>query len=166
MSRFGKLIATGLGTGYLPVAPGTWASLVPCAIFLALGFASGSSLASQLIVAVVMTMLALLCSIACIALGPSVERTFGRTDPRQCVIDEWAGQAVALIMLPIGVGASMLKIAATAFVLFRIADIIKPPPGRRWEKLPFGWGVLMDDIVAGVYANVAAQFILRVGLKQ
>lgn len=166
MKRLGKLIVTGLGAGYLPIAPGTWGSLGPCVVFLALAYVVGGGLGAQVAVAVVMLLVALAFSVGCVVLGPAAEREFARKDPRTCTADEWAGQAVALIMLPIGAGFQPLITAGVAFVLFRVADIVKPPPARRMEKLPFGWGVLMDDIVAGVYANIAAHLILRMGLGQ
>ena len=164
-----KLILTGGGLGYLPWAPGSWGSLVPCALFALLAFATGGGrprtiTQPDLIVAAALAALAILSSIACVALGRFAESAFGKKDSRRCVIDEYAGQAVTLILLPLSVRASLLLTPGLAFLAFRAMDIIKPPPGRRMEHLPFGWGVLLDDVVAGVYANVICQIILRVGL--
>ena len=170
MADLRKLIVSGLGTGYLPVAPGTWASAVPCAVFLALAWALGGGRRGALgpaewSVAGVMALIALASSAACVALGRFTEATFGRKDPHACVIDEWAGQATALLLLPLSAGGSVWVPPIAAFAAFRLMDIIKPPPARRMEKLPAGWGVLLDDLVAGVYANAIAQLILRGGFR-
>ena len=104
---------------------------------------------------------------ACIALGRFAEQTYGKRDPGQCTIDEWAGQAVTYFLLPLGAGPQdWLMVAAVGFFAFRFFDIIKPPPARQLEKLPFGWGVLLDDIVAGFYANLACQLLLRFWLLE
>jgi phosphatidylglycerophosphatase A len=159
MNSLRKLIVSGLGTGYLPVAPGTWGSAVPCAVFVLLAWGGATAWS----VAAVMGGLALVSSVACVALGPFAQTAYGRKDPRQCVIDEWAGQAVSLLFLPLAAGGSVWVPVVVAFLAFRAMDIIKPSPARRLEHLPFGWGVLLDDLVAGVYANVISQLILRIG---
>ena len=172
-NRAAKLVITGLGTGYLPIAPGTWGSLAVCLLYLAVALGSGAILKARGIpreqvpgmigvaVSLMMLSLAVLSSIGCVAFGRIAETIFGRKDPRQCTIDEWAGQAVALLLLPIG-RVSIWLAVVVAFLAFRAMDIIKPSPARRLEKLPQGWGVLTDDLVAGVYANLIAQVVLRV----
>jgi phosphatidylglycerophosphatase A len=172
VNKAAKLIVTGAGTGYLPLAPGTWGALAVCGIYCGLFYGAMTVLhgrgipqdqcpaTANVAVSLMMLSLAVLASVACAALGPAAEAAFGRTDPRQCTIDEWAGQAVALLFLPIG-QARVWQGAAAAFVAFRVMDIVKPPPARMLEKLPSGWGVLLDDLAAGVYANVAAQVALR-----
>ncbi len=159
MNSLRKLLVTGLGTGYLPIAPGTWGSLAACLVFLAAarGFSGSSAWTTGATIA-----LAVLASLGCVALGPFAERTFGGKDPSYCTCDEWAGQAIALIALPMGEGwAGLLIATGAAFVAFRVFDILKPPPARQMEKLPHGWGILADDLVAGVYANITAQLALR-----
>jgi phosphatidylglycerophosphatase A len=163
MNSLRKWILTGGGLGYLPVAPGTWASLAPCAVFLLLAWALGDG--AVWIVAAAMGALAVLSSVACVALGRFAEQAFGKKDSRLCVIDEYAGQALTLVALPLSAAGRVWLPPLVAFLAFRAMDIIKPPPGRRMEKLPFGWGVLLDDVVAGVYANVLCQLILRVVLR-
>ena len=158
-----KWIVTGLGTGHLPVAPGTWASAAVAAVFLLAAWLSGGKgpVATGVMIAV-----AVMASAACAAWGGLAERTFGKKDPHQCTIDEWAGQAVAFCFLPLGGGPNrLLAVAAVGFLLFRLFDIVKLLPARRLERLPGGWGVLADDLVAGLYANVAAQLILRGALR-
>jgi len=159
-----KLIVTGLGTGYLPVAPGTWGSASVAGLFLAVGWGPLGA-AGGFWTAGTMLAVAVAASVACVALGAFAESAFGRKDPSECTIDEWAGQAVAYFLLPVGSGPRGLLIATAAgFVAFRLFDIVKPPPARRVEKLRAGWGILVDDLVAGVYANVACQLLLRLWL--
>jgi phosphatidylglycerophosphatase A len=115
-----------------------------------------------------MAALAAVSAVACVALGRFAERAFGKKDPGACTVDEWAGQAVALIALPLSDQASVLQwlvAAAVAFIAFRFFDIVKPPPARQMEKFPHGWGILLDDLVAGLYANIVAQVVLRLVLK-
>jgi len=165
MGALKKMIVTGLGTGYLPVAPGTWGSAAVCVIFLAAALGSGGRMVC---ISGTMAVVALLSAVTAVWLGRFAERTFGKKDPSRCTIDEWAGQAVALIALPLPDGPLLrgcLIAAAVAFVAFRFFDIVKPPPARRMEKLPHGWGVLLDDLVAGVYANVVAQLVLRLAIN-
>jgi len=158
-------MVTGLGTGYLPVAPGTWGSAAACVVFLAAAALTGGGI----VLSAVMLAVAVVASVACVAMGRQTEQAFGGKDPSQCTIDEWAGQAVALLLLPLPAGMAVWRgaavVAAVAFVAFRIFDIVKPPPARALEKLPLGWGVLVDDLIAGLYANVVAQVALRVLLK-
>ena len=161
MNNLRKFIVTGLGTGYLPIAPGTWASGVVCVIFLILVVVSRGNAA---LINGAMIVLAVLAGAACVGFGRFASGAFGKKDPHQCTLDEWAGQALTLFMLPGGSGGcglDWLVVVATAFVAFRIFDIFKPPPARALERLPAGWGVLLDDIAAGVYANIAAQLLLR-----
>jgi phosphatidylglycerophosphatase A len=152
------LLLTGLGTGYLPIAPGTWGSAGACLVFLAVAFAAGGR---QVCVTGTMLIMAAAATLICGLLGGKAEADFGKKDPGQVTLDEWAGQAIALCWLPLGTGLWGLVIAAgAAFVAFRAFDILKPPPIRRLEKLPGGWGIVADDLLAGVYANIAIQIIL------
>ena len=158
-ARMRKLIVTGLGSGYLPIAPGTWGSAAVAAIFLLVAWGCGGL---WYCVGAAMLAVAAVASVACLALGRYAEAEFGTKDPRQCTIDEWAGQAVAYLFLPLGEGlGDYLLVAAAAFVAFRLFDIIKPPPAHLAERLGGGAGILIDDLVAGVYANVACQLVLR-----
>ena len=157
-----KLILTGLGTGHLPIAPGTWASAAATAVFLLVAWLTGGSAPA---VGAAMAATAVLASAACVGWGGLAETAFGRKDPSECTVDEWAGQAVALLLLPLRQALSeLLVVAAVSFLAFRAFDILKPPPARGIQKLPAGWGILADDLIAGVYANLAAQLILRWGL--
>lgn len=162
MSSLKTLLITGLGTGYVPVAPGTAGSAAAAGAFLIAAGLCGGSVACT---SACMAVLAAAATAGCVALGPFAEERFGRRDPGPCTLDEWAGQAVACLLLPLGSGWSgRLAAAAMAFVAFRAFDIAKPPPVRRMERFSGGWGIVADDLAAGVYANVAAQIALRVVL--
>ena len=166
MNRLRLLVVTGLGTSALPIAPGTWGSAAVCVIFLAVAWASGGR---GHCTSGSMLALCLLASVGCVALGRFAETTFGRKDPSQCTLDEWAGQALTLTLLPLhsplGDWPGRLIVTAAGFVAFRAFDILKPPPARQLEKLPFGWGVLLDDLAAAVYANISCQILFRTILK-
>jgi len=139
--------ATGFGIGYLPIAPGTWATLlaIPMESFL-------SKMPSPFYE---LTLLALFFLSSWIS--EKAESLFGRRDDPRIVIDEMLGFFITLLWIPktalsMGVG----------FLLFRFFDILKPFPIRYLEKrLKGGYGVVMDDVVAGVYGNI----ILRVGIS-
>jgi len=85
------------------------------------------------------------------------EEIFGE-DGKQIVIDEVTGMVISLLFVP-----KEMKWYVIAFFLFRIFDIIKPPPARGVEKLKGGWGVTLDDVVAAIYANVTLHLIYYVG---
>ena len=156
MDRIKALLVTGLGGGYFPIAPGTVGSAVVAAAFFLVVYLSGGDVA--LVNGVLVGILVFSC-VVCVALGNFTERAFGKKDPGQCVIDEWAGQAVALLGAPLS-GAELvptLTVTAIGFFAFRFFDILKPFPARRMEKLPKGWGVLCDDLIAGLYALAIVQ---------
>ena len=143
------LLSSG-GLGFLRPAPGTWGSLPPVVLALLLVWQQAST---QTIVGL-MVFLALGASASCVVWGRYAERRFGRKDAAEVVADETAGVCLPALAV---LGAfdvtrqSMLALIA-AFILFRLFDIAKPWPMRRLEQLPAGWGVLVDDLVAGLYA--------------
>jgi phosphatidylglycerophosphatase A len=141
---FALASATALGVGYAPVAPGTFGSAAGLLLWSVLP----SSPVAQAFALVIVT-----------ALGwwsaTVAERHFGRGDPGQVVIDEVAGMLVTLFLVPVGWAGALL-----AFLLFRLADIVKPYPANRLERLPGGAGIMADDIMAGVYANVALRLCI------
>lgn len=136
------MIATFFGLGRFPFASGTVASAatIPIAVLLALG---GSAL--------FLTGTALAIVIAFWSAG-AAERAFGLKDPHAVVIDEVAGQLVALAFVPL----APLTYAA-GFFLFRVFDVLKPFPARRLERVPGGPGIVLDDLAAGLYANLLIQ---------
>lgn len=153
------LALTVCGVGLLRPASGTWGSLVPvvaCSVAAASG-ASAFSLFTGLAIATVIA------SVACIAFGGWAERHWGRSDAGEIVADEVAGQAITLAAVPWGEPETPWWWIAAAFILFRVFDILKPPPIGPLQHLPRGWGVLADDLAAGAVAAgllVVARFAL------
>lgn len=154
-----KIIVSGMGTGYLRPAPGTWGSAAAAAVYLACRYFTG---ANVVLLTLIMLAVAILSTVGCIALGDFMERWYGKKDPSHCTLDEWAGQAVAMMFLPcVDSWKVTLALAGLAFVFFRIFDILKPAPARNFERFSKGVGVVADDLVAGLYACVAVQLILK-----
>jgi phosphatidylglycerophosphatase A len=156
-----RFIVTVGYSGLVPRAPGTAGTLVSALILafaLTLAYRLGAShWASQVIIVGIGSLAAL----ACVQLGPWTVAHFGKKDPGPCVIDETAGFCITMLFLPITSQGLWLTVVL-AFIAFRVFDIIKPPPAKRLERLPSGWGILMDDLLAGLYANIACQILLRV----
>ncbi len=138
MSRAARWIATAGGLGYAPVAPGTVTSLVVALVVWAGAPGAGWLLAVTVAVSVV----------AIWAAGREETRV-GVHDPSTIVVDEVAGMLVALIAVPPRLGWVLVL-----FVLFRVFDVWKPYPIDRLQQLPGGWGIVADDLLAGVYANL------------
>jgi phosphatidylglycerophosphatase A len=159
------LIATGAFSGYSPWASGTVGTLVGLAIAVIPGAESAPILASMILAGFIAG--ALTAQKVARAVGhqltPVASRLKSRLqpgtdphpDPSIVVIDEIVGIWIALLLLPKTVLAYAL-----AFVLFRIFDVLKPEPARALERLPGGWGIMLDDVVAGAYANIGARIVL------
>jgi phosphatidylglycerophosphatase A len=144
---------TVFGLGRLRPAPGTWGSLPPVALAAAL-FAMDLTPGSgwyELVLAGIGVVFAA----ACVVQGDLAEAVLGKKDHGSIVADETAGQCVPLLILPSAGMATPALAAFTlvlAFLAFRAADIVKPWPARQIQSLRAGWGVLADDLVAGLYA--------------
>ncbi len=157
-----RLVASCFGLGWLPIAPGTWGSLPPVVVFsVMLHFG-----VPGLVNAAVMGVFVLAGSVACVTCVPAVSALVGKIDPGEVVMDEVAGQAVTFLVIPLLLPADLsLKqcclVAGGGFLLFRIFDIVKPWPISRLESLPAGWGVLADDLLAGVFAAIALYICIR-----
>jgi len=155
-------LLTVLGLGRLRPAPGTWGSAA--AVCFCLGMLWSG--ASPSVITISLLAVVVVFSVACVALGPWAEKHFGRSDPSEVVADEVAGQALALVFLPwqaTGDGNLWnLAMAGTAFAAFRFFDILKPPPIQQIQRAPAGWGILLDDLLAGVAALVVVQLVFRV----
>ena len=140
-SRTARLLATWFGCGLVPVAPGTAGALGAVPLYLL------ASMGGRATVAVT--------AAAAIGIGvwssTIVERELGEKDPQSVVIDEVAG--FLLTMLP--VKRPTWRSITTGFVLFRLLDTIKPWPVRRFERLPGGWGIVFDDVAAGLLGALA-----------
>ena len=161
MTALRPALVTVFGLGLLKPAPGTWGSLPPPALVLLLLWLG----AADWTVNLALILGALVFSIACVTFGHWAEQHFHGKDPRQVVADEAAGQSVALLLLPWREAAGgeqwawNITLAGTAFVAFRLFDIVKPPPIRGMEKIEGGWGILLDDLVAGLEALVVTHLM-------
>src|SRR5215217_5655096 len=142
------------GVGYLPLAPGTFGSLVGVGIFWLLVRAN---VANPLVIIVAI----LAVTFAGIWAGSRVEQVSGRKDPGKVIVDEVAGQMIALFPLTLFARWSTGTVILS-FILFRFFDIVKPYPARRFEALKGGFGIMCDDLVAGVYGAVIVSMMLRV----
>jgi phosphatidylglycerophosphatase A len=147
LGKVAAVVATGFGAGYSPVAPGTAGSLVGLLLFWPL---------RDLPAAVQVGILAAV-FLAGAAAATLVARAAGIEDPGIVVVDEVVGMWTSLLFLPFTLGTAVL-----GFVLFRILDVVKPYPARDLEELPGGWGIMSDDLMAGVYANLTLRVVMLV----
>ncbi|MBN8644277.1 MAG: phosphatidylglycerophosphatase A [Planctomycetes bacterium] len=168
-----EALITTFGLGKLRPAPGTWGSLPPAAIAWLMLLDGVSPAVYHWTLAAI----AIVFGAACIAFGIWTQRRFGKKDPSQCVCDETCAQCLPLMFWPSAWFESCrltsaeqfwgepfwhaTATVAAAFLAFRILDIIKPWPGRRLERLPYGWGVLADDLSSGLYAAIILQVATR-----
>lgn len=147
--RFITLAATGFGSGYMPLAPGTAGTLVGIPLYVVF-----SAMPWPLWLITIL-------SLTCLAwyVSEEAEKLFGRRDDPRIVIDEIAGLQWSLFLIEPTVLHGVL-----GFFLFRFFDIVKPFPARRFQdRLPGGLGVVADDAAAGIYANAALQILIRLG---
>jgi phosphatidylglycerophosphatase A len=156
-----RLLTSCFGLGRLPLAPGTWGSLPPVVIF-AIMCQFHLSVPS---ITIVMAALVLAGSVSCVLFAPAAIAATGRDDPREVVADELAGQAVTYLAIPffipvIPTPGQICIITSAGFLLFRFFDVAKPWPIRKLEKLPKGWGILADDLLAGVFAAIVLLIII------
>jgi phosphatidylglycerophosphatase A len=150
-------VATCGGLGYFPVGPGSVGAALGVALVVALGYLPmGITGVSVWVAASAAVILA-----AGVGAGGAAERYFRRKDPGQVVIDEVVGQMITFIAHP----RSGWKGFAAGYLIFRILDVIKPFPARRLEHLPRGWGIMLDDVAAGVWSLVAFSLISEYWLK-
>jgi len=140
-------LATSAGVGYIPFAPGTFGSLVG----LLLWWLVPSNVLFQLVLIAILF-------VAGSWSGSVAERHFGSTDPGPVVIDEVLGMLITLFLNPVNWGGAVL-----GFLLFRLSDIVKPFPANKLEQLHGGIGVMADDVMAAIYANLALRAIIYFG---
>ena len=153
-----RFISTGFYSGIIPFMPGTFGSAAACISWLLLHQLTASSLTAismQLPLLLDVLILAILCLAHRWFVLPYLE-TSGKEDPGEVVLDEWAGCWLALMFGPLDWRWVLLQ-----FVLFRLFDIIKPLGVKTLEKLPAPWGVLADDLLAGLYAVIGGSIAWR-----
>lgn len=155
-----RLITT-FGLGKMRPASGTWGSLPPVVLaagMIAMGL-SPQGVAFHLVLLGVLIFF----SLACLVEGDEAEGRWGK-DPSNAVADETAGQCLPLMFLPAAATQTWGVAAFTlgfAFVAFRVLDIVKPWPARQLQRLPAGVGILIDDLISGLYAAILVQVVLR-----
>ena len=149
VSRAAVIVATGFGAGYAPFAPGTFGTLVAVPLGWLL---LGAGPVVQLVLVAVAAAIA-------IRAADIAAPEFRLKDPGQIVVDEIAGFLVTVALLPAG-----WRTLAAGFLLFRVFDVLKPPPCRRAEMLPGGLGVVADDLMAGLYANISLRILCASGV--
>jgi phosphatidylglycerophosphatase A len=148
-------VATVFGAGRLKPGPGTWGSIA--AVLLWAAFAGFARPAPTILLFVLLAAIAVALILG-VPAATIVARESGSPDPGFVVIDEVAGQWIALLVCPADWGHAIV-----ALLLFRLFDILKPPPARQLEGLPAGWGIVFDDVAAGLYALGVAS-LMRVFL--
>jgi phosphatidylglycerophosphatase A len=140
--------ASALHIGFIPGAPGTYASVATSLLFFAIFFFSGRIIPS------IHVSIFCLISLAGVLASDNISRRTGNQDPQYIVIDEVAGQLLTFLFLPVNPFNLIL-----GTVLFRIFDMWKPFPIRKLEHLRGGVGIMADDLLAGVYGNIVLQLI-------
>lgn len=149
-------IAT-FGVGYLPLVPGTYGSLVSVGIFLLFTqIAAATSLVALVLLFI------FIFTFAGIWAASRTEELAGRKDPGKVVVDEVAGQMIALLPVAVFSLQPMTRGVIVSFILFRLFDIFKPYPAGRFERLKGGVGIMCDDLVAGGYAAVITTTIIMI----
>jgi len=146
-----SLVATFFGIGRLKPGPGTWGSVATVIIWALVSWRIPPNARTWATIAA-----AIVVTIVGIPAATRVVRASGLKDPQFIVIDEVAGQLVALIAVPLA-----WKTFLAGLILFRVFDILKPPPVRQLERLPEGLGVVVDDLGAGLYALIIMHLLLH-----
>jgi phosphatidylglycerophosphatase A len=147
LRRLGVFIATCAHIGYAPFAPGTFGSAVGLVVYYLVRRQASTTIE-----------LATIGVVLVIGLwsATEAEHHFGGIDPGPVVIDEVVGMLITLALHPVNVLG-----AITGFVIFRVLDVVKPWPARRLEHLPGGFGVVLDDAMAGIYGNLMMWGLIR-----
>ena len=144
-TKLANYFSTVIKIGYLPLAPGTWGSLAALAFwYLILPTISSITFIVTIVIIFVLG----------IYTSSITERVLGEIDPSIIVIDEWVGQWIALLFLP-----KSFVWGIVAFALFRLFDIWKPYPIHRLDNIKGGFGIMIDDVLAGIYALIGVQLL-------
>jgi phosphatidylglycerophosphatase A len=148
MARLAVFVSTFCYVGLVPFAPGTAGSAAGLLLYAGvrlIGLGAPEAVTIALLWA------------GGVVSGAAAERHFRCVDPGPVVIDEVMGMLITLFLIPVGVTGAL-----TGFVLFRLFDIVKPYPSGRLERLPGGWGMMADDAMAALYANLVLRLLWRI----
>jgi phosphatidylglycerophosphatase A len=146
VTRLAVFIATVGYCGYFPIAPGTVGSAAGLLVYLLVWWTQSAFVEVALIAGLFA---------AGVWAGTTSERYFGGIDPGPIVLDEVVGMLITLAFIPVGITGALI-----GFLLFRIFDVVKPFPARRLEALHGGLGVMADDAMAAIYANIVLRLVL------
>ncbi len=149
------LFSSGLFTGYIPFASGTFATLLAVPLFYPLVPVNVFSFPRVVCLAVGLVVLSGLA----VWLSDAAERTYGEKDSHKIVIDEIAGFFAAMVFVPF-----RWPHVAAVFLIFRALDVLKPAPIRQSQRLPGGWGIVADDLLAGLYTCVIVHGLISLGV--
>ena len=138
LNIFEKIIGSGLFTGYIPFASGTFGSLAALLIYMIPGFENPTILLFVISVSIIIG----------VPISTKFEKKYG-TDPAECTIDELIGMWISLIFVP-----KNIWFILTAFVIWRILDILKPFPAKQAESINGGIGIILDDVISGIYTLI------------
>ena len=147
LRRLGVFIATCAHVGYAPVAPGTFGSAVGLVVYYLVRRQASTAVELGAIAVILVVGL---------WSATEAEHHFGGIDPGPVVIDEVIGMLITLALHPVNVAGAIV-----GFFIFRVLDVVKPWPARRLELLPGGFGVVLDDVMAGVYGNLLMWGLVR-----
>ncbi len=148
LRRIGVFVATCAYVGYVPVAPGTFGSAIGLAVFYVVRHQRSTAVEVAAIVVL---------AVVGLWSATEAEHHFGGIDPGPVVIDEVIGMLITLAFIPVSTAGAIV-----AFFIFRFLDVVKPWPARRLEQLSGGLGVVLDDMMAGVYGNLMMWGLVRV----
>lgn len=143
-------VATAGYVGFFPIAPGTAGSAVGLGLWFAMRQAGAGPLLELAVVAALLVVGAWAATVS--------ERALGTTDPGPVVIDEVMGMCLTMVAAPVS-----WRVALLGFLLFRLFDVVKPPPARQLERLHGGWGIMLDDLAAALYAWIALRMFVSWG---
>jgi phosphatidylglycerophosphatase A len=141
-----KIIGSGLFTGFIPIASGTFASFVALLIFLIPGFENPTILMLVISVLIVIG----------VRIADKFESIYGK-DPKQFTLDEFIGMWITLLFIP-----KKIWFLIPAFLIWRLLDIIKLFPAKKIETIKGGWGVILDDVILGLYSFVIIQISIHI----
>lgn len=149
MPRLIRAVVTGLGIGYLPLAPGTWASGITVLVVALIHWVAPTR--EGLVLGGVLVLL----TPVAVIFSTRFSQVQNHSDPSQVVIDEIIGQMVCFLWVPVSIFSLVV-----GFLVFRFFDIVKPFPVRTCERLPGGMGIVFDDVAAGLYAGMSLSILL------